>query len=80
MTSSSDPGARDASPPHLPRLASHNAPRCPTCAVVMRVRLLMPGEHEEQVSVASLGGEIMDENAKKVTKVTQNASSLQRHR
>jgi len=31
---------RDA-PTHLPRsLASNNAPRCPTCSVIMRVRLL----------------------------------------
>ena len=41
---------RDA-PTHLPcSLASHNAPRCPTCSVIMRVRLLVPGEHEEQVT------------------------------
>jgi hypothetical protein len=50
MSSPTDPDVPRA-PQHLPRsLASHNAPRCPTCAVVMRVRLLVPDEHEDQVT------------------------------
>jgi hypothetical protein len=37
--------------PHLPHsLASHNTPRCPTCSLVMRVLLVLPDEHEDQVT------------------------------
>jgi hypothetical protein len=41
----------DPAAPHLPRsLVSHNAPRCPRCSVLMRVRLLVPDEHEDQLT------------------------------
>jgi hypothetical protein len=43
--------ARTEPVPRLPRsLASHNAPRCPTCSLVMRVLLVLPDEHEDQVT------------------------------
>jgi hypothetical protein len=45
-----DPEGRDA-PERPPRsLASHNAPICPKCSVVMRVRMLILGDHEDQVT------------------------------
>jgi hypothetical protein len=49
----SPPGNSDGqdAKPRLPRsLASHNAPKCPTCSVVMRVRLLIPGVREDEVT------------------------------
>jgi hypothetical protein len=45
-----DPEGRDE-PERRPRsLASHNAPICPKCSVVMRVRMLIPGNLEDEVT------------------------------